>query len=241
MKKRRLKTWVVLLFIIVCIGFIIYSCYNLLTWKKGVDDNNKTDKKIDKYIKEINGETSIDFKSLKKINPDVIGYIKVNNTNISYIVVKTDNNDYYLDHNFNKKYSKIGWIFADYRNKFNGTDKNVIIYGHNTKDGSMFGSLKKTLDSKWQNNKNNQELTLITEDKEYKYKVFSTYVIEPEEYYITTNFKTNKEYTNFLNELKTRSNNNFNVELDYNDKILTLSTCTSGGKKRVVLHAKLVD
>ena len=241
MKRYRLKTWVVVLFITIFLAIITFSCYNLLMWKKGVNDNHKTIKDTKKYIKKENGEISIDFKDLKKLNPDVIAYIKVNNTNVNYVVVRTSDNDYYLDHNFNKKYSKIGWIFADYRNKLDETDNNIIIYGHNTKDGSMFGSLKKTLNKSWQNDKGNRIVTLVTEEKEYKYEVFSTYIIEPEDYYITTNFNSNKEYLSFLNELKARSNNNYNVELDYSDKILTLSTCTSGGKKRVVLHAKLVN
>ena len=58
-----------------------------------------------------------------------------------YPVVKGTNNSFYLNHCFDKSNNSAGWIFADYRNKFDNTDKNIVIYGHNMRDGSMFGSM----------------------------------------------------------------------------------------------------
>ena len=73
------------------------------------------------------------------------------------------------------------------------------------------------------------------------WQIFSVYKIEPETYYITTNFNTDSEYSRFLNKLKSRSIYNFNIELNENDKIMTLSTCSdAAGTGRVVLHAKLI-
>ena len=163
MRKRRLKTWVVLLFIIICFGLVIFSLSNILLWKNNVDKNNKRKKDLSKYIKEKDDKYIIDFNKLKEENKDVIAYLKVNNTNIDYVVVKGKDNDYYLNHNFDKEYSEIGWIFMDYRNNLDGTDKNIVIYGHNTKDGSMFGSLRKVLTNNWQSDINNHVITLVTE------------------------------------------------------------------------------
>ncbi|MBR5369992.1 MAG: class B sortase, partial [Bacilli bacterium] len=182
----------------------------------------------------------VDFKSLKEKNSDTVAYIKVNNTNIDYVVVQTNNNDYYLKHNFNKEYNVAGWVFMDYRNKLDGTDKNIIIYGHNTKDNSMFDSLKNVLTKEWQTNKDNLFITLITESNEYKYQVFSTYEIKPEDFYITTNFKSTDNYVYFLNKISSRSNYNYKVELNEFDRILTLSSCLGEGQTRVVLHARLM-
>ena len=177
---------------------------------------------------------------MKKQNNDTIAYLKVNNTSIDYVVVKTDNNDYYLNHDFNKKSNISGWVFADYHNKFDGTDKNIIIYGHNTQDGSMFGSLKNVLTEVWQKNEDNHKITLVTEKENYIYQVFSTYSIKAEDYYIKTNFN-NEEYEEFLNKIKSRSNYDYDVNVNNKDKILTLSSCTRSGINRVVLHAKLID
>ena len=189
-------------------------------------------KKDDKYV--------VDFTSLKKQNKDTIAYIKVNNTNIDYVVVKTKDNNYYLNHDFNKKYNVSGWVFADFHNKFDGNDKNIIIYGHNTQDGSMFGSLKNVLTEDWQKNKDNHKITLVTEQGNYVYQVFSTYSIKAEDYYIKTSFN-DKEYSEFLTKLKKRSNYDYGVKIDNKDNILTLSSCTVSGINRVVLHAKLLD
>ena len=118
--------------------------------------------------------------------------------------------------------------------------QNFFFKIHNTKDGSMFGTLKNVLNEGWQKNKQNQKIVLITERKEYLYQVFSTYSIVPEDYYITTEFNSNDEYSDFLKTIKSRSNYNYNVDINPNDKILTLSTCMGSGSKRVVLHAKKI-
>ena len=195
-----------------------------------IDNENKDN--IDKY--------NVDFESLKQKNSDTIAWIKVNGTNIEYPVVKTTNNDYYLTHNFNKEYNSAGWIFADYKNKLDGTDKNLVIYGHNMKDDSMFGSLKRVINEEWYNNEDNRYITLIAESQTQIYEVFSVYQIEKEDYYIQTNFNNETEFSKFVDTLKKRSKKDFNINVSSEDGILTLSTCANNNKYRVVLHAKKI-
>ena len=238
----KIKKIFIYLFIIICFCLVIFSGYKIIVWWSKTNENDKIKDNINKnYVKDNDDDYEIDFNKLKKINKDVVGYIKVKGTNIDYVVVKTRDNDYYLTHNFNKEYSQIGWVFMDYRNRLDDSDMNSIIYAHNTVDGSMFGSLKNVLKEKWQKNKNNHIIYFITEKSRIKYKVFSTYEIEKEDYYITTDFKDNKEYAKFLSEIIRRSNYKYKVNINPDDKILTLSTCAAQGKKRVVLHAKRVD
>ena len=244
MVKRRLKKkyriLLITIFTLICLVGIIYSILNIVDWKKDVDSNKDIKEEIEEkiVIDEKDDSYKIDFTSLKEQNSDTIAYLKVNGTNIDYIVVKGKDNSYYLKHNFNKEYNIAGWIFADYHNLFDESDRNIVIFGHNTKDGSMFGSLKNVLESNWQENKDNLEITLITEKGQYKYQVFSTYSIKPEDYYINTIYNNDNE---FLNKVKSRSNYNYNIEVNSNDKVLTLSSCIGDGKKRVVLHAKLIE
>ena len=246
-RKYKLKNLVVICFIIICLSIFIYSVYNIYNWKKDVNDNDDVVKKIDDSIKIIKDEKTnedkydIDFETLKNENSDTVAYLSVNGTNINYVVVKAKDNDYYLKHNFNKKYNVAGWIFADYKNKFDNADKNIVIYGHNTKNGSMFGSMKNILKKSWQENEDNLNITLVTQSETYIYKVFSVYSIVPEDYYINTEFNSNEEYTKFLNTIKSRSIYDFKTNLNENDTILTLSTCALNGTRRVVLHAKKVN
>ena len=153
-------------------------------------------------------------------------------------VVQADDNEYYLRRSFDKSYNLSGWAFADYKNKFDGTDKNIIIYGHNRRDNIMFSPLINIVKPEWYDNDENRYVSFITEEKESIYEVFSVYQTEVEDYYIQTEFNSAEEYKEFLDTLKSRSQKDYGVEVSENDQILTLSTCGNNSKYRVILHAK---
>lgn len=227
-----------LLFIIALIISIIY----IVKWYKDSKQNKELKEKISEttVTQSIENEETkyeVDFKKLKETNKDTVAWIKVNGTDIEYPVVQTTNNSYYLKRNFNKEKNKAGWMFADYKNKLDGTDKNIIIYGHNMKDNSMFGTLKNILNEEWYNNEENYIINFITEEKQHKYEVFSVYQIKNEDYYIKTDFAEN-EFADFIQILKNRSIKDFNIETTSEENILTLSTCGNNYNYRIVLHAK---
>lgn len=178
------------------------------------------------------------FEELLKKNTDTVGYLSVNNTKINYPVVQASTNSYYLNRDFNKRKNSMGWIFMDYRNNAKDLDKNTIIYGHNIKQGIMFGTLKYALNSSWYKKESNQVITFNTPTKNMKWRIFSIYRIPATEDYLKTEFESDEEYMEFLNMLKNRSIYNFNVELNESSKILTLSTCFSHTTRHVV-HAVL--
>lgn len=239
--KIKISKIITIVLFIVFLSTFIYSLYRIIDWRNNNKANKKINETLHQYINTDNDEKyKIDFDKLKELNSDTVAYLKVNNTNIDYVVVQSKDNDYYLSHNFEKKNNKSGWIFMDYNNKNDGTDKNIVIYGHNTVDKSMFGSLKNVLNSDWYKNKDNYIVILATPESTDEYQVFSTYKIDNEEYYINTNFNSNAEFNKFIKTIKSRSNYNYGVEVNETDQILTLSTCSNQGKKRVVLHAKKI-
>lgn len=181
---------------------------------------------------------SVDFTQLKIKNSDTVGWLQVPGTNINYPIVQTIDNDYYLRHSFDRTYNDAGWVFVDYRNNLYD-DRNLIIYGHARLNLTMFGTLKNVVKSSWYTNSSNHLIKLSTPSLNTSWQVFSTYVINEENYYIKTSFDSNSEYLDFLNTLKGRSVYNYNANLSENDRILTLSTCYTDNK-RVVLHAKLI-
>ena len=241
-KDKKKKVLIINIIQILLIVVLVYSAIHIAIWYKNNESNKEIIKETLKTVK-INDDTKtkqkyeVDFKELKNKNSDTIAWLKVENTNIEFPIVKANDNSYYLSHNFNKEYNKAGWIFADYKNKFDTTDKNIVIYGHNMRDNSMFGSLKDVIKKEWYNNESNKYITLITEEEYHIYEVFSVYQIESEDYYIKTNFKNN-EFEEFINTIKERSKKDFNVKVTKDDNILTLSTCANNNKYRVVLHAK---
>lgn len=242
--SNKKKIFLNLLTIIFIITLIISSVY-IGKWLIDREENKKITDKVSKVIienkkSEEEQEYNVDFEKLKKINNEIVGYLKVNNTKIEYAVVQGNDNDYYLKRNLDKKDNIGGSIFMDYKNKVDGTDKNIVIYGHNVKDGSMFGTLKNILEEEWYNNKENYIIDFITEKEKQKYQVFSVYKIESEEYYIDTEFESN-EFEKFIKTLKGRSIKNFDIQVEKDDSILTLSTCDNNNKYRIVLHAKKIN
>lgn len=234
------KKVIMLLILLILVAVAIFSAVKIKNYFDDMNENANILSEISDIVDpEDNfndGEKSWDVVSLGEINPDTVGYLTVNGTNIKYPVVQAKDNDYYLSHNFKKDNNKAGWIFADYRNKFDGTDKNIVIYGHNMKNGSMFSSLKNVLTNNWQEQKENMYINFITEKADSTYKVFSVYKIETENYYTTTAFNS-KNFQIFVDNIKARSNRNFNVEVKNTDQILTLSTCADDDRYRIVLHA----
>lgn len=165
----------------------------------------------------------------------------MNNTDINYSVVQSSDNSYYLSHSFDNSLNSAGWIFADYRNKLDGSDKNIIIYGHNRRDGSMFCSLKNVLNENWYSNSENHIITFYTPNETLQYQVFSVYQISLNDYDTSTYFDSDEDFEKFLTKIKNNSVYNFNVEVDKNTQVLTLSTCANNNKYRVVLHAKKIS
>lgn len=242
LRKNKKLTFItyIILFII-----LIYSGIKILKWYVDSKNNNKIIEQVQScaIVKDEDNEIQehkIDFKSLKVRNNETVAWIKVNGTNIDYPVVKTLDNSFYLKHSFDKSQNSAGWIFADYRNKFDGNDRNIIIYGHNMKDGSMFGSLRNILDSSWYDNEENTNIILECENEREVYRVFSIYKIKSEDYYIKTEFKDDSEFEQFIKKIKERSIKDFDTDISNTSTILTLSTCANNNY-RVVLHAKKVQ
>ena len=245
--KKYKKAILNLVIYIMLLSILLYSGIKIYKWYKDKTNNSKIAEQIkhtviveEKNEDENKKEYKIDFNKLKDQNNETVAWIKVNNTNIEYPVVKESNNSFYLNHSFDKSNNSAGWIFADYRNKFDNTDKNIVIYGHNMKDNSMFGSLKNILNSDWYDNEENTNITLYTENEKCIYKVFSIYKIESEDYYIKTEFSDDNNFEQFVNTIKKRSIKEFNTDVSKDDNILTLSTCANNNKYRVVLHAKKI-
>ena len=182
----------------------------------------------------------VNFDNLRKINPDTVGWIKVNGTKINYPFVHTNDNEYYLKHTFDKTSNKKGWVFLDFRNDIENLSENTILYAHGLVNNQMFGSMRKVIKPTWYNNKNNHIITVATPSGTRHFKVFSSYTILPESYYITTNFKTEDEFKIFIDTIKQRSVYNYGVDVNINDKILTLSSCYDN-EKRMVLHASTIS
>lgn len=245
----KLKKILLTLLFLLSFAVMIFSLIKIVLW--GID-NYKTNKEINKIKEIVNVDEidttgddvgkfiNVDFEELKKVNSDVVGWIRVDGTNIDYPFVQYKNNNYYLNHSFDKSVNDAGWVFLDCRNNIDELDTNTIIYAHGRVDGTMFGSLKNTLDSDFVKDKDEQLVKVSTLNNSYIFEIFSAYRIPTTDDYLYNNFGSSQDYETFLDTIKNRSIYNFSVDVLNTDKIITLSTCYNS-RDKVVVHAKLVD
>ena len=181
----------------------------------------------------------IDFDDLQKINPEVIGWIRVGAVDISYPVAQAADNDFYLHRTFKKEDNFAGCIFENSENSKFFTDQNTIIYGHNMKNGSMFGHLKKfeeqeTIDR-------NPYFWMFTKDFIYQYRIFSTAVVNKVGDPYITRFAS-QDFAKFLESMKAASEVNCgDVTVTPQDRIMTLSTCTGDQSTRRIVQGVLTQ
>lgn len=180
----------------------------------------------------------IDFNKLKDVNEDIIGWINIKGTTVDYpLLMNRKSNDDYIYTSYKKKYSSFGSIFVDYRNNDDFTDKNTIIYGHNMKNGAMFGNLMKY--GKLEYAKNNQEIKILREDGIDVYEIYSAYrtVANSESYDFS--FNDDKDFKKFIDITNKKTVVDLGVKAEITDRVITLSTCTDTGRtaNRYVVHA----
>lgn len=181
---------------------------------------------------------SVDFKTLKQKNEDIIGWLYIPNSSISYPLLHGEDNETYLHQTYDKKSGFFGSIFIDYRNHTNLQDAHTIIYGHNMKNGSMFGTLKRYSDKSFY--KEHKNIYIYTEQGIHQYKVFSYHVADAKGRIYTTSFEDKEEFSEYLKLAKQSSQIDTGVDVTTSDKTITLSTCTSNESSRFVVHATYV-
>jgi sortase B len=181
------------------------------------------------------------LESLRQKNSDLIGYITIKGTVISYPVVQTTNNDYYLDHGFEHQVLNAGTIFADCTNHPKVTEnRNLVLYGHNFKNGAMFHQLDNFLQEEFFMK---TTVELATFDGIYTFEVFAVYKSHVKNRYYATTFPSDEAFVDFCYDAKAKSlYHKEGIEFDADDTILTLSTCVNGESKyRYAIQAKLVN
>lgn len=238
----------IVLSILLVIVLIVSSIYLYIQYKEEREQENifkelgnvVTNEKVEDN-EESNNE--IDVMKLYAENSDFMGWIKIEDTNISYPVMQTDNNrkDYYLRKNFYKEYSQLGTPYiAEYCNVL--TSDNLIIYGHHISNYKMFGELEKYKKQNFYNEHKIINFNTIYENANYEIiAVFKTvaYSNKGFKYYNYYDFKNEDEFNTFINKCKELSFYNINETAEYGDKFITLSTCEySNNNGRLVVIAK---
>nr|WP_295266108.1 class B sortase [uncultured Blautia sp.] len=256
-KKKKKSDVLLTIALIAAIAVFCYAAFNLYhiytEYRKGTDEYNQIEEMAvterDADSAEVAGPSAqikppieVDFDKLKSVNEDVVGWIYVDALpDISYPIVKGKDNQTYLHQTYEKNYNFAGTIFVDYENSGDFSDCNTLVYGHNMKNGSMFGHLKKFReDDKLY--KQDKYFWILTPERNYRYEIISAYTtgVNSDTY---TLFKgPGEEFEKYLETIKGYSEiKTDDTDLTIKDRIVTLSTCTGNESTRFVVQGKRVD
>lgn len=214
------------------LSLLIYGTYR--DYKRAWDV-----KKLQKQRESVVGEEiSVDsilpeYRKMYKTNSDLVGWIVIDDTDINYPVVQSKvYQEFYLDHNFDGEEDEAGSIFVDARNDVFFPDDNVIIYGHNMKNGSMFGTLQHYLDKDYYDKHSIISFDTLYRRCTYKIAVVGLSKISDEsddtfKYYDFLNAEDKKSFKEYVKNIKSLEAYETGVDFKYGDRFITLSTCNS--------------
>ena len=236
-----------ILLLFIFLAMLGFSIYKINVIKKELNASEEIKEELIELVEipEIPSEEpsfKVDFDELKKINPDVVGWIVIEGTQVNYPIVQGNDNSYYLNHSYDKKWNSLGSIFADYQSSNDFTDYNTFIYGHHTKNGSMFGELYKYMNKDFYNA--NKIFYLYTPNGNYEAEIFSAYLDSTTSESYNQSFNSSEEFNDYIELVKRKSNYNTDVEIDVTkDKTITLYSCSHESNRqktdRYFIHAVL--
>lgn len=241
--------------LVISVGVFIFAAYNLinifLAYHKAdviydniqqdvLDEDSHTKVVIGEDEQEVEIPFTYNHQALLNINSQGIGYIYIPSIDCRLPMVQGDDNDYYLTHTFNKEYSANGCLFEDYRINGGLSASQIIIYGHNMRNGAMFGKLKNYQDYSFWNNSGNDVLYIYTGNVIKEYKIFSCYISEAISDTYTFNFPTLESMRDYAVNMKAKSMYDTGVDISTATQVITLSTCTNDGEQRFIVHGMYV-
>ena len=216
-KARRTASAIIM----ICLaGIMLVSGWRLFTIYRGYKADQSA---YDKVSEQAKADDGIDFDALSKINPDVIGWLRYEDTVIDYPVVQGEDNETYLSMLFDRTWGGCGTLFADCITEAPFRQFNTIVYGHHMKDGTMFACLKELKDPEYC--KKHPKLELSTPEGKFDLLIWA-FLNEPEdsELYLT-NIKDEGEKLDYLNRLQSSASYITNVGISTADRLVMLSTC----------------
>jgi len=236
--KNSNKIWKYIFFIalgIVVLGVVI-SCFYFVDMYI-----NKPQSVIDSSSKIILKENPIDFKPLYEQNSDIYAWIKIPNTRIDYPIVQSAEDDsFYLNHNYDKEYTKYGAIYTEMQNSTDFSDPNTVIYGHNMRNGTMFRDLHKFRETDFFDE--NKYIYVYTPGHILTYEICAAYRYDNRHILNSFNFSDPSvfsEYIEFVKNPKSIILQKREVQMDTSSKLLTLSTCISNDNYRYLVQGVL--
>ena len=242
-KKNNIKKILVIVLIILILISVIYILINNYKNQKNRKEMQNLIESIEVIPTKEKTEMMLKLEELQKTNSEIVGWIEIEGTDINYPVLQGSDNSYYMTHNYKKEYSRDGSIFLDKDYDWSIPSTNLLMYGHNNDNGTMFEDLMNY--KKEQFYKEHQTIKLTTNNEDVEYEIIAVFLsrvyYKSEKnvfrYYYFLNAENEQEFNEYINNSKKESLYNIDKTAEYGDQLLTLSTCsyhTEDGRLAVV-------
>lgn len=254
MDKRK-ESWPVWIGMALAAAVILYGIWHIYDTTRQYEEADKEYEKVrdmavkeqeaDEDDKEDGGDKTVkppitvDIAALKKENPDTVGWIYYPAVGINYPIMQDKDNKYYMNHTFKGEKNAAGSIFLDTAGSAEFTDENTMVYGHNMRNGSMFGALKNIRNEGMA--EENPYIWVFLESGNYRYRICSWHDAKTTDDSFRTKFETEEEKKAYIQHISELAEEKTGRELKPKDKILTLSTCTSDSSVRFLVHGVLEE
>lgn len=252
-KKKGGLPIIPVILLVVFLGVAVFSLIKIITinseYKESEKEYNDIAKDAVIFVDDSDqqaGDSAIipyplfNHEYLKERNSDYVGWIQIDDTEVNYPVTYGVDNEYYVKHSFDGRWTSSGCIFTDCRNAADFSSFQTILYGHSMLDHSMFFTLQRYPRSDFFYSHQNVEI--YRDNKLYIYTAFSFFKTESDSYVYFTDLNSESDNQAFANRLIRDSYYNTGISVSGSDKIITLSTCVNPtGPERWVLHCKLTD
>ena len=226
--------------LIICICGICYFSYNIINYYLEENESKNLNKELkavamktdinydkdqiqEKQLSENTIPVGINFDNLKRKNDDIIGWIFMENSIIDFPVVQSEDNEYYLRRLIDGSYNRAGTIFMDFRNNKDFSDEITIIYGHNMKNNTMFGSLLNFKNQSYYDN--HKKMYFYTAEKKYEIDLIAGYT-ENADAPIFEYPSTGKNKNDIIKNAISKSTFVSNIEFLPENRFIALSTCS---------------
>ncbi|MBQ6387576.1 MAG: class B sortase [Ruminococcus sp.] len=240
---RKFSVIAMALVFVCAFSFLMYNMVFLSLQNEQLNNEiqkiaHREDRSDDNHAPDVDGGSGIDWDELLRINPEIVGWIYINDTKIDYPVLWHKGDDmysqYYLNHNYKGDWDSYGTIFLDYRCTEGTGSKNIVMHGHHMNDGSMFGNLMSYagMSANLDFYKEAPVVEFDTPKADGKYKIISVFktntLSSQGEFfnYMIGSFQNEKDFMNYVYNVRVRSLIDCPVDVNEDDELITLSTCS---------------
>lgn len=244
-KKNNSVVWKIVM--LMGAAMVLIAGWNIYRISKDYSDSNALYSKIsDTYVatekEKKEGKwydvAQVNLQELKKQNGDVTGWLYFENEDISYPIMYSGDDTTYLHTALDGSYASAGSIFMEENNHPDFQDSHTIIYGHNMRNLSMFGKLRYYKQKEYYDN--HTYFQIFTDKGIYRYQIFAYADVPADSFVYQVPYGTDDSFTSFIQQLKKQSYYDTGVDVTQKDKVVTLSTCSTTGK-RFIVNAVRVD